>query len=176
MLFHFSEDPTIQQFIPRVKQNREWFPPLVWAIDQENEFTYYFPRNCPRIIYRQSPEINDEDRKRFFGHSQAEIIVTIENHWYQEMKDCTIYKYSFHDDGFELFDQTAGYYISHQTVLPEAIQPMNQLIERIIDRGIELRITPNLVPLREAILASSVNYFGIHRFNMARPWSKIYND
>ncbi|WP_339293213.1 DUF6886 family protein [Paenibacillus sp. FSL W8-0187] len=48
MLYHFSEDPNIDIFVPRENQNRKDFPAVVWAIDKEHEFTYYFPRNCPR--------------------------------------------------------------------------------------------------------------------------------
>lgn len=48
MLFHFSEESDIDIFVPRKKQNRADFPAAVWAIDKEHEFTYYFPRDCPK--------------------------------------------------------------------------------------------------------------------------------
>ncbi|MGO4791598.1 DUF6886 family protein [Paenibacillus sp. 2KB_20] len=50
MLFHFSEEADIEIFIPREKQNRSDFSAVVWAIDEEHEFSYYFPRDCPRIV------------------------------------------------------------------------------------------------------------------------------
>lgn len=42
MLFHFSEDDSINIFVPKQKQNRPDFPAVVWAIDEEHEFSYYF--------------------------------------------------------------------------------------------------------------------------------------
>ncbi|NOU97118.1 hypothetical protein GC093_28410 [Paenibacillus sp. LMG 31456] len=168
MLYHFSEEPVIEVFVPRIKQNRQDMPPVVWAIDKEHEFTFYFPRNCPRIVYKKSEEVSKSDKDRFFGDTSATTIVTIESRWYKELKNFTIYKYAFDEQGFELFDKTAGYYISHQTVNPQGVEPVSHLIDKLLDTGIELRFTPTLYPLRDAILASTVLDFGIHRFNHAR--------
>ncbi|MDG0875736.1 hypothetical protein L5D93_26265 [Paenibacillus thiaminolyticus] len=44
---------------------------------------------------------------------------------------------------------------------------MNRLVDRLLELGVELRVTPNLYPLRDAILRSSFQSFGIHRFNQA---------
>ncbi len=49
MLYHFSEESDIHIFIPRAKQNRPEFPAVVWAIDEQHEFSYYFPRDCPVV-------------------------------------------------------------------------------------------------------------------------------
>ncbi|MDF2662306.1 MAG: hypothetical protein K0Q94_5097 [Paenibacillus sp.] len=168
MLYHFSEDRAIELFIPREKQNRPGFPAVVWAIDEEHEFSYYFPRNCPRIVCRRSPQTSPGNVERFFGSSPAEIIVTVESDWYARIRDQTMYRYAFEEEGFELMDRTAGYYINPHTVKPVGMKPMNHLIEKLLERGIELRFTSSLVPLREAILASDFEGFGIHRFQYAK--------
>jgi len=168
VLYHFSEEPDIGIFVPRVKANRTDMPPVVWAIDEAHAFTFYFPRNCPRIVYTKSPDINDRDMERFFGLSKSDIVVTIESHWYRQLKHFTIYRYAFEEDGFELFDRYAGYYIAERTVHPVEVTPMNDLIEKLLDLGIELRLTPDLSPLREQILASSMTDFGIHRYEFAK--------
>ncbi|MFD3273892.1 DUF6886 family protein [Paenibacillus dendritiformis] len=167
MLYHFSEESDIKRFVPRENPNREGFPPVVWAIDEEHQFTYFFPRNCPRIVVRATPDMSEEDRERFFGQSLATTIITIESRWYARVTDCTIYRYSFEEDLFELYDETAGYYISSHTIIPAAATPVNRLVDRLLEMGIELRVTPNLYPLRAAILRSSFQSFGIHRFNQA---------
>jgi len=167
MLYHFSEEPDIEQFVPREKQNRKDFPAVVWAIDQMNQHSYFFPRNCPRIVLKRTPEISEEHRKMFFGMSQANKIIAIENRWVERVRNAAIYRYSFHDEGFELFDRTAGYYISHQTVKPLEVTPIHHLFDRLVESGVELRITPSLYPLRDTILGSTFREFGIHRFNHA---------
>lgn len=72
-----------------------------------------------------------------------------------------MFRCNFEDDSFELFDKTAGYYISHQVVEPKTVQIYEDLIERLIQKGIELRFTTNLHPLREAILPSGLEGFGM---------------
>lgn len=104
----------------------------------------------------------------FFNNTIANIIVTVESDWYTRISKQILFRYSFDDEGFELFDKTAGYYISHQVVEPKTTQMYGDLIERLIQKGIELRFTTNLYPLRDAILASDFKGFGIHRFNNAK--------
>lgn len=167
MLYHFSEVSDIRVFIPREKQNRAEFPAVVWAIDEEHEYSYYFPRDCPRIICKKTDTLSDENKDKFFKHSNADIIVTVESSWYPRIMNQIIYRYHFDDTNFELFDPTAGYYISHQVTKPLQIDRIDGLMERLFKKGIELRFTPNLHPMREAILTSDFKEFGIHRFNNA---------
>ncbi|SHN54190.1 hypothetical protein SAMN04487896_0503 [Paenibacillus sp. ov031] len=167
MLYHFSEFSDIQVFIPREKQNRAEFPAVVWAIDEEHEYSYYFPRDCPRIICKKTDTISDENIEKFFKHSNADIIITVESSWYPRIMNQIMYRYHFDDTNFERFDPMAGYYISYQVTKPLHIDRMEGLIERLFEKGIELRFTPNLYPLREAILTSDFKEFGIHRFNKA---------
>jgi len=168
MLYHFSEDDGIEIFVPRVKQNRPDVPAVVWAIDEEHEFTYYFPRNCPRIVLKKDETTTDQHMQLFFKHTSADTIVTVESDWYKRISTQTLFRYSFDETGFELFDKTAGYYISRQTVKPKSVQKYEDLIGKLIQKGVELRFTANLHPLREAILASGFQGFGIHRFQNAK--------
>lgn len=58
MLFHFSENPNIKEFIP---QAADGMPPMFWEIDEEHAANYFFPRDCPRVIYSRSDNISLED-------------------------------------------------------------------------------------------------------------------
>ncbi|GAE06280.1 hypothetical protein JCM10914_2429 [Paenibacillus sp. JCM 10914] len=167
-LYHFSEEGSIDRFIPREKQNRPDVPAVVWAIDAEHEFTYFFPRDCPRIVLRRPEQISDKHAQLFFSHTTANSIITVEQDWYARISEQTLYRYALDASTFELFDATAGYYVSHQPVLPLQVDEISNLIERLLQRGIELRFTTSLYPLREAILASDFDGFGIHRFNNAK--------
>jgi len=131
MLYHFSEDSDIQVFIPREKQNRAEFPAVVWAIDEEHEYSYYFPRDCPRIICKKTDTLSDENKDKFFKHSNADIIVTVESSWYPRIMNQIIYRYHFDDTNFERFDPTAGYYISYQVTKPLQIDRIDGLMERL---------------------------------------------
>jgi hypothetical protein len=45
-LYHFSDDPHIERFEPRLIARRpEVTEALVWAVDEEYAFTYCFPRD-----------------------------------------------------------------------------------------------------------------------------------
>lgn len=168
MLFHFSEDDSINIFVPKEKQNRPDFPAVVWALDEEHEYTYYFPRECPRIVCRKDEATTDQHLQLFFNNSIANTIVTVESDWYTRISKQIIFRYRFDEEGFELFDKTAGYYISRQVVKPKSVEKYENLLERLLQKGIELRITSNLYPLKEAILASDFTGYGIHRFNNAK--------
>ncbi|MDQ8739097.1 hypothetical protein RCO25_32190 [Paenibacillus sp. LHD-38] len=104
----------------------------------------------------------------FFNNSIANTVVTVESDWYRRISKQTLFRYCFDDEEFELFDKTAGYYISRQVVKPKSIEKYENLLERLFQKGIELRFTTNLNPLREAILASDFKGYGIHRFNNAK--------
>ncbi|GLX68222.1 DUF6886 family protein [Paenibacillus glycanilyticus] len=166
-LFHFSEESSIERFVPRVKANRTNMPPVVWAIDEEHQFTFFFPRDCPRIVYTRSAGITDEDEQKFFGLSHANIVITAETSWYERIKHTTLYRYELPTESFERFDESAGYYISTETLIPINVHPLPDLLSHLMKLGIEVRFSPNLHPLRDAILNSSLTDFGIHRFQHA---------
>jgi hypothetical protein len=55
LLYHFSEDPGITRFNPRMHPSHPDQPAMVWAIDEEHSPLYYFPRDCPRIGFWSIP-------------------------------------------------------------------------------------------------------------------------
>lgn len=163
-IFHFSEESDIELFKPRVKANRQDMPPVVWAIDDAHQFTFYCPRDCPRIVYTRTDDMSEEDEVRFFGTTKADIVMALEIGWYERIKQTTLYRYELPIESFELFDACAGYYISRETVVPLGKEPMTNLLDHLIALNIELRFVPSLYPLYDAIVASSLLDFGIHRF------------
>src|SRR5690242_18830335 len=48
-LFHYSEDPSITTFVPRVPRSNPRQRAAVWAIDGQHAPLYWFPRDCPRV-------------------------------------------------------------------------------------------------------------------------------
>jgi hypothetical protein len=47
-LFHFSEDPTIEVFVPRIAPTQQVEGAYVWADAENTSPRYWFPRDCPR--------------------------------------------------------------------------------------------------------------------------------
>ncbi|WP_420852114.1 DUF6886 family protein [Paenibacillus hamazuiensis] len=64
-----------------------------------------------------------------------------------------------------MYEPNAGYYTTVQTVKPVSVEKLDDLLGRIVSLGVELRITPSLLPLRDAILASTVNFSMIRMKN-----------
>lgn len=167
MLYHISENSNIEQFIPRKSDTRPDLPPIVWALSEKRLVNYLFPRECPRIIFTKGPEVSEEDQRVFFGHTTSQTIITVESSWYERIREITLFKYSFEQSHFQLIDEIAGYYISEEIIKPVNVEPVNNLIDQILSYGVELRFTPNLHPLRNALLESSINDFSIIRFRNA---------
>lgn len=167
-LYHFSEEANISIFKPRFTNGRDDSHPLVWAIDEEHSVNYLFPRECPRIIFSRSERMSEEDEILFFSNTLSQTIIAVENAWVERINRTTLYKYYFENENFELFDEIAGYYVSKQPVVPLQVEPVGNLIDEVLKRQVELRFTPNLYPLRNSILNSSIDDFSIIRLRNAQ--------
>jgi len=167
-LFHFSEDPTILRFEPRPRPTDPGAPPVVWAIDEEHAPHYYVPRDCPRVCFWARPDSSPSDVARFFGHTTARKIIAIESSWLERVRNACLYRYQLPADGFSLVDEPAGYYGSTEPVAPLSIEPMRDLLGRLVESGVELRITPSLSPLRNALVAATLD-FSMIRMGNATP-------
>jgi hypothetical protein len=169
VLYHFSEDPTIGRFVPHVARTSALDEPLVWALDPAKAYLYLFPRDCPRVTFFAADHTSDGDRKQFFAHTQATRVVAIESSWRERMHTTKLYRYELPRDGFELMDESAGYWVSRQAVEPLRVEPVGDLMAALLSEGVEVRITPSLWPLYEAVAASTLG-FSIIRWRNATPW------
>ena len=95
-------------------------------------------------------------------------IIVVENAWLERLRNVELYMYSFTDDAFELDEEskTAGYYLSHHEVEPVKVERVEDLVGKLLSHNIELRFTPNLYPIRNKVIASTVDY-SIIRFRNA---------
>lgn len=170
ILLHFSEDPTIARFAPRALPARPGEPPLVWAIDEEHAPLYYFPRDCPRVAFWATPESTAEDIARFLAHTTARWTIAIEGRWLERLRRTHLYAYRLPGDTFASPGPGAGpgYHVSREAVEPLSVEPVGDLLERLVAAGIELRLTPSLWPLHRALVTSSL-HFSMIRMRNARP-------
>ncbi|USG68071.1 hypothetical protein NDK47_12640 [Brevibacillus ruminantium] len=156
MYFHFSEDKSISVFHPRLHPSDPSRGNMVWAISGEKSPLYFFPRDCPRIGFYAGPSTTEEDQTKFAGISKASLIITVEAAWYERIQAAKLYAYSFAPAPFVPVDENSGYYVSYNTVTPLSVEPMGDLITALVKANVELRLTPSLKPLRDALLDSTM--------------------
>jgi hypothetical protein len=129
---------------------------------------YYFPRDCPRVQFCAWAQTTAEDVERFLGLTTAKHVAAIETGWLSTLRSTKLYRYSFPADRFELQDEAAGYWVSRDMIEPLGLEPLDDLLEALLNAGVELRVMPSLWPLYEAVIASTLQ-FSIIRWRNAAP-------
>lgn len=108
-LFHFSDNPSITEFVPRAvntpvdrPKGQEWLNgPLVWAVSDSHDFLYMFPRECPRIFVWPTSSTTPQDRKTWFGDTSASALAFVEKRWLGRLQTGVIYRYELPAEAFE---------------------------------------------------------------------------
>jgi uncharacterized protein DUF6886 len=175
ILYHFSEDPTIERFVPRPMETRPGEPARVWAIDEEHAPLYWFARDCPRVSCWAAPTSTPEDIARFLGRPPARMVIAIEGGWLARMQGSELYAYRLPDDRFLRLPphQGSGYYVAYEPVVPLSVEPVGDLLARHVQAGIELRIMPSLWSLNDAIIASTLDFGMIRMRNAQRDRAEV---
>lgn len=164
MLFHISEESDIERFEPRASKYVD--EPVVWAIDADHLRNYLVPRECPRVTYYVGRKTTKADVERFLGASPA--VVAIESGWLERLRSCRLYCYHLPKETFECVDECAGYFVSRLAVVPAIVEAFDDPIAELLRRGVELRFMPSLWHLRDAIVASTLQ-FSLIRMHNALP-------
>jgi hypothetical protein len=170
-LFHASDRPDIDLFEPR--------PPapdhplglkrlVVWAIREDLLHNFLLPRDCPRVTFYALPDSDPADVARLMGQTAARYVVAIESSWLDAVRQGVVYLYEFSSGGFFEVDAGAGYFVCESAVAPLSVRRVTDLLAELAARDVELRVTPSLWPLRDAVLESTLQ-FSIIRLRHARP-------
>ncbi len=174
-LFHFSNNLSIKEFVPRPVQipakrppGREWLNGnLVWAIDDWHQPMYLFPRDCPRILIWPTSRTVKADFRKYFGESKARMLAYIEETWLEKLEREPICRYLMPEENFVPLED-AGMWVSCQTVRPLARQVLIDLPCQLSKQDVELRVLKSLTPLRD-VWQSSLHASGI-RLCYAENW------
>jgi len=159
-LFHISKEPGISLFEPRPSPSffAEISGDVVFAIEERLLHNYLLPRDCPRVTYYVGEKTTQEDQQAFFGESTAGFVVVVESGWYERIKNTTLYRYELPADGFALLDECAGYYICYDPVKPASMEVVTDTMGELLKCNVELRFTPSLVKIAEAVAKSTLNF------------------
>jgi len=166
-LWHYSEDPSLGRFRPRVPNTDPEAPPLVWAVDTRHAPMFWFPRDCPRGCIWPVSTTTPADLERFFGHSAARRIHVMESGWLGRMQACRLYAYRLPTRAFRPHEMVGGYWVCDEPV--DAIEQVvvDDLIGRHASAQIELRVTPSIWPFWRHVAASTVEFSGSRLRNAA---------
>ena len=176
-LFHFSDDPCIDIFVPRPVRvsaerplGKEWLNgPLVWAIDDQHQPMYLFPRECPRILLWATPKTKTEDYDYWWQGSSSKVLAYIEEAWLERVQNETIYRYEMPSSSFDDI-RDAGMWVSKVAVKPLRLDTLSDLPKAHQNHDIELRVLDDLLPLK-GVWRSSLHASGI-RLRNAQHWGK----
>jgi hypothetical protein len=167
-LWHVSEDPTITRFAPHRAKTAVSDEPLVWAIDTRHVPLYWFPRECPRCTFWAGPRTSEEDLIRFLGGRHQARIHVIEKSWLERVTRARLYLYRLPTDAFIEDPEIAGYWVSRAVVDPLERVDIDDLVGKHAAAQITLRTTPNVWPLWDEIVTSTLEFSGM-RLHNARP-------
>jgi hypothetical protein len=157
VLFHFSEEDSIEVFVPRPPLARPEVEPLVWAVDAWHAPHFYFPRDCPRVNFWARANSPLAAARRLLG--SAERVSVIEAAWLERLCSAQLYRYEFTAAAFEAVDAAAGYYVSRQAQRPLRVTPMGELPRRLAEAGVELRVLDSgLVAFHLEVVRSGLQF------------------
>ena len=168
-VLHFSEDPSITGFVPHVAATAQTPAPYVWAVDAEQAPSYWFPRQCPRMMAWDGPDTTPNDRDRFLGPGGGERVHAVEYAWLERIRTVRLYVYRLPASRFRPIGEPTAYaMVAEEPVTPLGPpEPVGDLFAAHAEAGIQLRVLPNLWLFADAVTASTMEFSGIRMRNAA---------
>jgi hypothetical protein len=178
-VLHFSEDPTITEFVPHVAATARVPGAYVWAVDAERAPAYWFPRRCPRVLAWPTARSSESDVARIIGPSRAPRLHAVEYAWLERMRSVRLYAYRLPAEPFRPFaepepervrgEAEPSAHVAEVPVRPLGPpEPVGDLFALHEEAGIELRVLPRLWRLWDVIAGSTLGFSGI-RLRNAQP-------
>jgi hypothetical protein len=163
-LWHFSEDPTIEVFVPHRAPTSALDDELVWAVDAEHRWLYWFPRDCPRATWCAGDETSDEDVDTWLGGDRTKRVAVVEERWLERLHSVELFAYRFPPESFAPWDK---FFVSRETVVPTELVPLGDLVEQHRAGGTDLRTADALYPLWDNVIGTTLDFSGIRLRNAA---------
>ncbi|MEM0914495.1 MAG: DUF6886 family protein [Planctomycetota bacterium] len=163
-LFHVSEESGIEVFEPRT--GADGGEAVVWAVREDRLSNYLVPRDCPRVTYYAADRTTDADIARFLGSSRC--VLAIESAWLSRVRQARLFCYRLPGETFACTDENAGYYQSRDAVTSIGVDVVDDCLDALTARGVEVRVLPSLWRLRDEVVDSTLG-FSMIRMRNAQP-------
>lgn len=142
----------------------------MWAIDTRHLPLFWFPRDCPRCTFWPGSGTTGDDIDRFLHGDRTLRVHAMETGWLERMRGARVFAYRLPDSGFREHSDTAGYWVSTVTAVPIERVEFGDLVGLHASAGIELQVLPNLWPLWDRVISSTLEFSGIRLRNaLPRP-------
>jgi hypothetical protein len=168
-VLHFSEDPTIRRFVPRVSRTSHHAGAYVWAVDESRAPDFWFPRECPRAMAWTTETSTHVDRERILGPGGGERVHAVEYRWLEARRTVRLFAYRFPASRF----RSIGEPVPNAVVATDPVEPLGppvrvgDLFDLHEQAGIQLRVLPNLWPFWDAVIETTLGFSGIRLRNAA---------
>ena len=150
-LLHFSEDPSIDAFVPHVAATAQQPEAYVWTVDALNSPCYWFPRQCPRVCS--------------WGDDVSRVHA-VEQRWLPTMRTTTLWAYRFAAADFEPFGERPHAYVATRSVEPLGPpSPVGDLVALHEEHGIELLVLDELEAHFAGVRERGLEFSGIRMGN-----------
>jgi hypothetical protein len=167
VLFHFSEDSTIERFVPHVPATNPDHPPAVWAIDADHAPLYWFPRDCPRVTAWPRSAAERPAFAAAFA-TTAWRVHAMESGWLGRLRAVELFRYHLPAGAFARWPDASGQWVATDAVEPVSVEVVGDLLAAHADAGIDLRIVPSLWPVHDLAVSDRWD-FSIVRMRGAQP-------
>ena len=168
-LWHVSEDLSIARFRPHRSATALTDEQLVWAIDTRHLPLFWFPRDCPRGTFWPHTGTTDEDIAHFLDGVRGRRVHAVESAWLERIRGARVVAYRLPEQTFEPHPEVGGYWLSRAEVEPLDRVELGDLLALHASAGIELPIVPNLWPLWQRVVVSTLEFSGCRLRNAMPP-------
>ena len=165
-LWHVSESSAIERFEPHVSATAKSREARVWAVDTRHLPLYWFPRECPRGTFWGTPRTTQADSTLLDESARVHLV---ETGWMERMRSARVVAYQLPESTFAPDPGVGGYWLSRAAVVPVDVVELGDLVARHEVSGIELRAVPNLWPLWNRVVGSTLEFSGIRLHNALPP-------
>jgi len=157
VVFHYSADPRIAEFVPHVPATNRDQPPRVWGIEPAYAPLYWFPRDCARVTVWAHDDAQRAVLRARWGAegTRLHFAAASDEPWIRRTQ---LVEYSFAPEPFAPWPDAEGQWVADVAVRPLAVRPVGDLVAAHAAAGVELRFDTDLAVRRDEVVASGLPF------------------